>query len=319
MNLKKKVRVLIENSSLITLTEEAQRVPNLFVLLIITVILFMVVPTIFYLGLYVLFTNREVIDKIFIGKANFTSYINAAIFNNSRLILSFGILVFVLWIWIKCYEGRSLKSFGFKGDRAIFKYFRGLGVGVVMLAIIILLMIMLGVVELQAIGISNFNLISGSFLILLGWGVQGASEEIIFRGWQLPVLSRKYNPVVAIIVSSSFFGIIHIFNNNFTLIALINIILAGIFAAFYALQEGNLWGVCGWHSGWNWAQANLFGLEVSGTFLEQSAGVLFDFKTTGPKLITGGDFGVEGGILATIIFLAAIIAILNRVKLSKIE
>jgi len=46
--------------------------------------------------------------------------------------------------------------------------------------------------------------------------------------------------------------------------ALANLALYGLFAALYALREGGIWGISAQHTAWNWAQGNIFGLQVSG-------------------------------------------------------
>ena len=82
---------------------------------------------------------------------------------------------------------------------------------------------------------------------------------------------------------------------------MINLFLFGVFACIYAMQEGSLWGVFAIHSLWNWAQGNLFGLEVSGS--KFGATTLFNLKEVGPDLLTGGAFGPEGGFAVTLVLI----------------
>jgi hypothetical protein len=82
---------------------------------------------------------------------------------------------------------------------------------------------------------------------------------------------------------------------------MINLGLYGLFAALYALREESLWGICAFHSIWNWAQGNLFGLEVSGQSV--SGGMIFNLMESGPDWLTGGAFGPEGGLATTIVLL----------------
>ncbi|NJM07649.1 CPBP family intramembrane metalloprotease [Candidatus Gracilibacteria bacterium] len=100
----------------------------------------------------------------------------------------------------------------------------------------------------------------------------------------------KLGPLWAVIISSLWFGLLHGLNTNFSWLALLNITLAGVFMACYALYEGGLWGVCAWHAAWNWAQGNLFGVEVSGIQLPVS---LLDTAFVGSDLWTGGSFGAR--------------------------
>jgi membrane protease YdiL (CAAX protease family) len=101
-------------------------------------------------------------------------------------------------------------------------------------------------------------------VLLFGFVVQGATEEILCRGWLMPILSARYNLWVGILVSSSLFGLLHAVNPGVTVFAVVNIVLVGIFFSLFALRQGSLWGVCALHSIWNWLQGNFFGFEVSG-------------------------------------------------------
>ena len=103
--------------------------------------------------------------------------------------------------------------------------------------------------------------------------------------------------------------------NSFWLFNSINLALVtflfGIFAAVYALVEGGLWGICAWHAVWNWAMGDLLGFALDG---RPHPGLLVSIRATGPVVISGGDFGLEGGLACTAIFLIAIgiIAMRNR-------
>jgi len=84
-------------------------------------------------------------------------------------------------------------------------------------------------------------------------------------------------------------------------------IIPAIFAALYALAEGGLWGIGAWHAVWNWAQGDLLGFAVSGS---THSGLFVSIRATGPAIVTGGPFGLEGGMAATAVFLIAIGAII---------
>ncbi len=96
----------------------------------------------------------------------------------------------------------------------------------------------------------------------------------------------------------------HLSNPNVNYIAVINIILVGLFYGFYVIKTNDLWAVCGMHTAWNFAQGNLFGFEVSG--IDVSVGSLIDLNLVGSDFVTGGIFGPEAGIVATFILLVSI-------------
>jgi hypothetical protein len=143
--------------------------------------------------------------------------------------------------------------------------------------------------------------LGGVLLVFLGWTVQGPAEEALTRGWLLPVIGARHKPLWGVIVSAVVFAVYHLLNPNVSPIAFLNLFLFGIFTALYVLYEGGLWGVFGIHAAWNWAQGNLFGLEVSGT--PPAGGTLFDLMETGPDVVTGGPFGPEGGLAVTFVLM----------------
>lgn len=221
------------------------------------------------------------------------------------LVFSFGPLFLILWGWLVLFEKRSLWTLGLEGGQVIYKYLRGLLVGVLMFAASIGISAALGYIafesgdpQTQGIGALDEVLI-----LFVGWMVQGAGEEVLTRGWLLQVIGSRYNAIVGIVLSSLLFAVLHLLNPNVSEIAMLNLFLFGVFAALYALYEGGLWGVFSIHSAWNWAQGNLFGFEVSG--LEGVGGTLFNLMEVGPDAITGGPFGPEGGLAVSVVLLAS--------------
>ncbi|MDX1415639.1 MAG: type II CAAX endopeptidase family protein [Candidatus Promineifilaceae bacterium] len=224
------------------------------------------------------------------------------------LVGSFLPLFLLIWFWLWLFERRPLKTVGM--ERPILrKYLRGLLLGLLMFAGAVALLALLGMVDSETTG-GGFSLVSvsGALIIILGWIVQGAAEEVLTRGFILPIIGRRWGILAGILISSLLFAFLHLLNPNVTLISIINLALFGLFAALYALYEGGLWGVFAIHSIWNWAQGNLFGFEVSGTQIP--SGMIFDLMETGPDWITGGEFGPEGGLVVTIVLVISSLLIL---------
>jgi hypothetical protein len=90
---------------------------------------------------------------------------------------------------------------------------------------------------------------------------------------------------------------------------LINIFLAGVLLAFAYLRTLSLWFVTALHMGWNWAMATLFDLPVSG--IQEFDTPLYQPTISGPDWFSGGAFGPEGGLVGTIGFGVAMIAVLR--------
>lgn len=218
------------------------------------------------------------------------------------LATSFGAMILLVWLWVRLYEKRPFSSLGFERKRALWLYGRGLLIGLLTFLGTIGLMAPLGYLAPEAGDPAKSGLAAlGSVLLILvpGWLIQGAAEEVLTRGWMLPVLGTRYHPWVGILLSSLFFAVMHALNPNLSVLAMVNLALYGLFATLYALREQSLWGICAFHSAWNWAQGNLFGFQVSGQ--DSSVGTLFNLMETGPDWFTGGAFGPEGGLVTTIV------------------
>ena len=233
-------------------------------------------------------------------------------FNNKDLLsllitlFSFVFISLLVFFRVKVIEKRSLSSIGFNKNNWLKKYSLGFLIGLAMMSIIVLILLPFGYITIeknpiQPVGVSA---IASVLVILFGWIIQGATEEIVTRGWLLNVLSTKYNIGVGLLISSTLFGLMHLTNPNVNYIAVINIILVGLFYGLYVIKTNDLWAVCGMHSAWNFAQGNIFGFKVSG--LDVSVGSLIDLNLVGSDFVTGGIFGPEAGITATFILLASI-------------
>jgi membrane protease YdiL (CAAX protease family) len=231
------------------------------------------------------------------------------IFN--QLILGFLPVIFFVFLWMYFYEKRPFSHLGFQKKNSLKLYFNGFLRGAIMFCSVV------GILALiHFVGWENGNPLlqgEGVFLpiivLLFGFVVQGATEEILCRGWLMPILSARYNLWVGILVSSSLFGLLHAVNPGVTVFAVVNIVLVGIFFSLFALRQGSLWGVCALHSIWNWLQGNFFGFEVSG---QDGGPTLLNLKEIGPDWITGGTFGPEGGVTSTFIICVGIAIILYK-------
>ncbi|HEX7557312.1 MAG TPA: CPBP family intramembrane glutamic endopeptidase [Leptolinea sp.] len=224
----------------------------------------------------------------------------------SSMFLLFSFLPFFVfvWGWLGIFERRSFWTTGLERTGIIKKYSRGALVGLIMMTLPVAILSMVGFLKFESDPTiwAGVNAIPGVLIMLVGWLVQGAAEESLTRGFLLPVFGIRFGSSWGVFVSSVFFSTLHLLNPNLNLIAMLNLFLFGVFASIYAMQEGSLWGVFAIHSFWNWAQGNVFGLEVSGSSIGGTT--LINLKAVGPDLLTGGAFGPEGGLAITLILIA---------------
>lgn len=126
-----------------------------------------------------------------------------------------------------------------------------------------------------------------------------AAEEVVFRGYLLQTLQAWRGWFPALFITSILFGLAHAANPHVTVLALINIALAGIVLGLTVRATRRLWLATAYHFMWNFAQGPLLGFPVSGLGFE----ALLQTRVSGPAWWTGGDFGPEGGLIATAILL----------------
>jgi hypothetical protein len=71
-----------------------------------------------------------------------------------------------------------------------------------------------------------------------------------------------------------------------------------------------LWLPIGLHVGWNFTEGSLFGMSVSGGAM---SGGLLQGSLSGPRILTGGQFGPEASIVAVLVCLAAALYFIHRI------
>lgn len=286
---------------LVMMTKSSKKLPN-FIWATILIILFSFIGQ--FIGGVCLVPVYMILNKF-----NYFSI------NKDLLILfldlfSFIFISLVVFIRVKFIEKRSFSTLGFSKENWIKKYTKGLLIGIAMMSIVVLILFLLGCISIEAnpsqpVGVSALG---GVLFILIGWIIQGATEEIVTRGWLMNVIGARYNMTFGLILSSTIFGLLHLLNPEVNYLAVINIILVGFFFGIYAIKTKDLWGVCGIHTAWNFAQGNIFGFEVSGMNVGVSS--IFDFNLVGNEMIGGGLFGPEAGLVSTFVLLASTILIL---------
>lgn len=309
----------IANSNLFKLASSGKRLTH-------------IVATIFLAYGFFILSRLGVIPVYMIEKNIFGMYgkvllqiippLQSGYFMTAYLISAFLLIYVFVWAWIKYYEKRSFITLGFESKSAVKFYFKGFLIGIFLFVITVTVMTIFGTVKIDYIFSDQSGRIyplSGVFIVLIGWIVQGGAEEVLIRGWVLPVIGARYKPWLGLVVSSTLFSLLHCFNSNLSLLALINLVLFGLFAGLYAIHEGSLWGICALHSAWNWIQGNVFGFEVSGS--QTGGGSIIKLVENGPDWFTGGRFGPEGGIVVTVVLLFGILFIVvlgrNKDRLSK--
>jgi uncharacterized protein len=135
------------------------------------------------------------------------------------------------------------------------------------------------------------------------------AEELMLRGYPLAVLRETLGWRGAILITSVVFGLLHAFNPNVAVIAIVLVTVAGIFLGAIVYQARSLWAATAAHFAWNLTLAVVLHAAVSGQ--EMPAG---DYRVidSGPDWATGGAWGPEGGLGAIAGMVAAVALLLRR-------
>jgi membrane protease YdiL (CAAX protease family) len=235
----------------------------------------------------------------------------SAIFLTINGIVSLIIALVAGWLCGKYLEGLSFDAIGasFKG-RWLLNLAVGLVGGAATFAIGAGVGVLFGGLSFSFNSEAATNSILSTLLIsFLVFAAAAAFEEALFRGYILQTFVRSGLAWPAIIITSVAFGAVHLGNPNANWISSVNTALAGIWFGLAYLKTRDLWFPTGLHLAWNWTQGSIFGVEVSGLTDIVKAPLMRE-TDLGPAWLTGGDYGIEGGIATTIALLISTAAVL---------
>lgn len=218
------------------------------------------------------------------------------------LLFPFAMIGLVVFSWIRFVEGRSLATIGLAGSGCARAFLRGHAIGMATSFAVVSGIWMAGGLHPLGYGpaLGSPTALAGIGLLLVCFVVQASAEEILFRGWLLSVVARKFNIPIAVILTSIVFSLLH-YGPQQHWLTTTNTFLFSAFACSWALAAGNIWSVMGWHAGWNWLLATGFELPVTGIDAGLPA-LLVRLAATGPDYLTGGSQGPEGSLVCSLFF-----------------
>lgn len=251
-----------------------------------------------------------------------TASAEAEIAVNAPTILSYVVQVawflIVSWICLKYLEKMQWASLGFGFFHSWWREtWWGLCIAALMMVVLVILQVMGGTRLMlnplfwkTAEGVRSFDVMGFGMIIreiglgLILLALAAAFEELLFRGYPFQTLLRGgISPLIPIILLSVFFGVVHLGNPSSTKFSTVNTILAGIWLAVAYLKTRSLWFPTALHLSWNWTMGAFFGIPVSGIKLIRYP--VFIASTDAPLWLTGGSYGCEGGVAATIVLVIA--------------
>lgn len=224
-------------------------------------------------------------------------------------LLSLAIALAIGWLCGKYLEGLPFEALGASlKDRWLVNLLTGLVAGAITFAIGVGGGVLLGGLSFSFNAAAPDSIAMTLIVSFFVFAVAAAFEEALFRGYILQTFVRSGLAWPAIIITSVAFGAVHLGNPNANWISSLNTALAGIWFGVAYLKTRDLWFPTGLHLAWNWTQGSIFGVEVSGlTDLVKQP--LMRETDLGPTWLTGGDYGIEGGIATTVALILSTVLI----------
>ena len=216
---------------------------------------------------------------------------------NDRFILSmlYGTVIssLLMYLFAKKYLNRNNLSLGLSSPNKIKNYLKGALLGFVMISGVFL---QLKIYRQSQVSLNASNVPVGIFLVFfIGWVIQGFNEELMCRSILMNYFAAFNGVRSAIITNSLIFAILHLGNDGFGIFPFVNIFLMGVIFSLLFYLSDDIFLPAAVHTFWNFAQANIYGINVSG--ITQSNISLIKTQLTGNPFLTGGAFGVEGGFI----------------------
>ena len=212
-----------------------------------------------------------------------------------------------LFYW-KMIEKKPLSGMGL--TKRFGNYFIGAIIGVILLALSVGTIVLTGNIEYCGL-FENVDILM-IILLLGGFIVQGATEEILCRGIVLHSLKEKTSVWIAIAVSTVVFIMPHwssLFADGmiYGVIGVVNLVLISIIFSFLTIGFKSIWAACGLHSFWNAILYSILGLNLSGN--DENVVAIFKMQSVGENIWNGGKYGIEGSVITAIVLAFAIVLI----------
>ncbi|MBP6673327.1 MAG: CPBP family intramembrane metalloprotease [Bacteroidetes bacterium] len=216
--------------------------------------------------------------------------------------LAYIMLTLSTWTVLRFVDKRPFHSVGlsFKANWGK-ELFQGLLFGSSMMSLIYLIEYSAGMVVIEFRDLTTEQSVMIFFSSLSLYIIVGYGEELMFRGYLFQTFAEGTNKLIATLTLSLLFAAAHVGNPNVSVFGIINVGLAGIWLSMAYFKTGALWLPIGMHISWNFFQGFVYSYPVSGTSSPNSQ--IGKAIVSGPEWITGGTFGPEGGILATVMLM----------------
>lgn len=215
-----------------------------------------------------------------------------------RLYLEFfgaGSILIAAWVVVRLLDRRSFSSLGFRVESLPRDLAAGLTLGAGMIGVVVLPARILGWAEWSAPEGFSWSVLGGLAAAMM---LNTVIQEVMARGYVLQTVESAFGTTAALTVSTVFFAALHagaVVEGG--VLPGVNLLAAGLLLGVGYVRTRNLWLPLSLHFTWNFIQGPVLGVAVTGQVL---GGGWHMIRLTGPPIVTGGPFGLEGGLLGTV-------------------
>lgn len=244
-----------------------------------------------------------VIIQNFVLKPFFYSIISEKSIADPIIIFISSILLLVSYYYLfRLYDKRKITELSL--EYLPKEMFRGFIFGFSTISLSIFILYVLG--HYQTFSITTAHYSARMFTVLLFAAIV---EDLFHRGLILRVLENWLGTNIAIVIAM-LVELQHISNPVSSLLSLPLYLIWGFTMAMMFIYTKRIWLPYFFHVGWNFSQP-FYGSNLTGA---NDFGSIIQSKFTGPELLTGGAFGIEGSIFTPTFLLLIGITLYYRAK-----
>ena len=284
-------------------------------LLILPLIILVVMQIIgFFLGMASVFIV-SFISIIKYKTIDFEAFLSGTSFIN---LITYTLLLFFTILLIKQNTGNKLSEIGINGENGIKYFCYGSLVGIVMATIVFLLLFFSNSILVEM----NENIIYVDiFKVFVVFFVLALGDQILMRNYLLTFFT-KIMGIKNSIISISFISVlIFLIAKGFkildikALLFFLNIFLGYTLYSLIYYFYGNMWLVVGISTLNNFFETMVFGSKLDILYAINPLFKLRIIENT--TILNGGNYGFEGGIFYTILYLAGVLFMLYKINSEK--
>jgi membrane protease YdiL (CAAX protease family) len=219
-----------------------------------------------------------------------------AVYAGSAIVLTY---LFRRFVDRRPWSGMALPRLGCRWRAAVV----GWSVGMAMMASALGVELAMGWVSISRSSVADVGIwqaVAQALALLVYFSGTGFAEELAHRGYLFQNVGESYPIWFAALAPGVVFGLAHFSSKGFStaFVAAAAVMTTSMVVA--RLQTGSLWWGIGWHIGWDWGEAGVFGLVGNRGW--------WQLDRHGPALWTGAGQAIEGGLLFLLLLATALVA-----------